>query len=85
MPYNKNKQQAFQSAQQAYVQFQEALENLHSEDADYGHQQKLVEQELDEAFQAIQKAHATATEHQKKQLEVFTKDMHRYKQQMHDL
>lgn len=80
MPFEKNKQQAFQAAQQAYVEFQGSLENLHEDEADYGHQQKIAEEELNEAIQVIQKAHITATEHQKKQLNIFAEDIHKYKQ-----
>ncbi|MDQ0257529.1 hypothetical protein J2S74_004987 [Evansella vedderi] len=82
MPYHKNKRQAFEAAQQAYVQLQEAMENLHPEDAEYGHQHKIAEQELNEAVQIIQKAHVTASEHQRKQLDMYSKDIEKYK---HDL
>ncbi|MBU9712386.1 hypothetical protein [Evansella tamaricis] len=82
MPYHKNKRQAFEAAQQAFVQFQEAMENLHPEDADYGHHHKVAEQELDEAIQVIQKAHVTASEHQRKQLELYSKEIEQYKQEL---
>ncbi|MFA9559690.1 hypothetical protein ACERII_20480 [Evansella sp. AB-rgal1] len=82
MPYHKNKRQAFEAAQQAYVQLQEAFENLHEDDAEYGHQYKIAEQELDEAIQVIQKAQVTASEHQRKQLDQYSQDVARYKQQM---
>ncbi|ADU30399.1 hypothetical protein [Evansella cellulosilytica] len=84
MPYHKNKRQAFEAAQQAYVQLQEAFESMHYEDPDYGHQQKLAGQELDEAIQAIQKAHVTASEHQRKQLEKYSADVAKYKQQLQE-
>ncbi|MBU9721364.1 MULTISPECIES: hypothetical protein [Bacillaceae] len=82
MPYHKNKRQGFEAAQQAYVQFQEAFENLHPEDSDYGHQFKIAEQELDEAIQVIQKAHMNASEHQRKQLEMYSREIERYKQEL---
>ncbi|MDG5789600.1 hypothetical protein QA612_19250 [Evansella sp. AB-P1] len=82
MPYHKNKRQSFEAAQQAYVQLQEAIENLHEEDADYGHQHKVAEQELDEAIQVIQKAQVTASEHQKRQLDLYSQEITKYRQQL---
>ncbi|SDZ43301.1 hypothetical protein SAMN05421736_112149 [Evansella caseinilytica] len=82
MPYHKNKRQAFEAAQQAYTQLQEAFLHLHEEDADYGHHHKMAEQELDEAIQVIRKAQVTASEHQKKQLDMYSREVERYKQQL---
>lgn len=83
MPYHKNKRQAFEHAQQAFVQLQDAMEQLRDQDSpDFGHHLKMAEQEYDEAVQIIQKAHVTASEHQKKQLDAFTKEMEKYKQQL---
>ncbi len=82
MPYHKNKRQSFEAAQQAFVQLQEAMEDLHPEDADYGHHYKIAAQELDEAAQVIEKAHLNASEHQRKQLYQYTDELEKYKQQL---
>ncbi|UCZ51599.1 hypothetical protein LGQ02_12035 [Bacillus shivajii] len=82
MPYHKNKRQAFEAAQQAFVQLQEAMEDLHPEEAEYGHHYKVAVQELDEATQVIQKAHLNASEHQRRQLEQYTAELERYKQDL---
>ncbi|WP_026689784.1 hypothetical protein [Alteribacter aurantiacus] len=82
MPYDKNKQQAFQAAQQAFVQLQDAMNDLHSGDVDYGHHHKRAEQELNEAIQVIQKAHITASEHQKQQLKQYETELKQFEQQL---
>lgn len=83
MPYHKNKRQAFEHAQQAFVELQDAMEQLQDEtDPDYGHHYKMAQQELDEAVQIIQKAQVTASEHQKKQLDLFSQEVSKYKQQL---
>ncbi|MBB5174458.1 hypothetical protein [Texcoconibacillus texcoconensis] len=84
MPFDKNKQQAFQAAQQAFVEAQHATEDLHYEDVDYGHEHKLAQQEINEAFQVIEKAHITATEHQKEQLRAYEKELERMRQLLQD-
>ncbi|MBM7094303.1 MULTISPECIES: DUF1216 domain-containing protein [Alteribacter] len=82
MPYHKNKQQAFQAAQQAFVQLQGAMNDLAPDDADYGHHHKAAEQELNEAMQVIQKAHVNASEHQKQQLRIYEEEVRKYQQQL---
>ncbi len=71
MPYNKNKQQAFQAAQQAYVQAEQVTSNLQPHDEDFGHHLKQAEREVREAGLMIQKALVNASEHQRNELEKY--------------
>ncbi|OIJ18998.1 hypothetical protein BKP45_14845 [Anaerobacillus alkalidiazotrophicus] len=75
MPYIKNKQQAFQAAQQAFVQAQQATNNLIPNDEDFGHHFKQAEQEVMEAEQVIDKALRNASEHQRHELEKFQNEL----------
>ncbi|KGP92959.1 hypothetical protein N780_11490 [Pontibacillus chungwhensis BH030062] len=73
MPYHKNKQQAFQAAQQGYEQAIDANETrLQSVDqADYGKELAHLTQEVNEAYQQIDKALEVASEHQYEQLKQY--------------
>lgn len=73
MPYHKNKQQAFQAAQQGYQQAIDANETrLQSVDqADYGKELAHLTQEVNEAYQQIDKALEVASEHQYGQLKQY--------------
>ncbi|UOE92658.1 DUF2524 family protein [Alkalihalobacillus sp. LMS39] len=78
MPYHKDKQQAFQAAQQAVVQAEEATSVIHDSPNDVGHHTKMALQEIEEAEQQVLKALTVASEHQKEQL-------HEYQQQLEQL
>ncbi|WP_026674127.1 hypothetical protein [Alkalihalobacterium bogoriense] len=78
MPYHKDKQQAFQAAQQAVVQAEEATAVIDDSPNDIGHHTKTAMQEIDEAEQQVLKALTVASEHQKEQL-------HQYQQQLEQL
>jgi len=73
MPHHKNKQQAFQAAQQGYEQAQKAnqqrIEAINK--ADYGKELAHLTQEVNEAYQQIDKALSVASEHQHKQLKQY--------------
>jgi len=73
MPYNKNKQQAFQAAQQGYEQAinanKERIEAINR--ADYGKELGHLTQEVNEAYQQIDKALGVASEHQYDQLKQY--------------
>ncbi|WP_141432366.1 hypothetical protein [Bacillus sp. 03113] len=75
MPYHKNKQQAFQAAQQAKEDAEELYYELNRNSGTYGHELKHLKQEVNEAYQSIENAHEVASEHQRKQLEKFKKDI----------
>jgi F0F1-type ATP synthase membrane subunit b/b' len=75
-PYNKDKQQAFQAAQQGYEEAQGLAATIISDSASYGHQLKHLKEEVNEAYQQIENALEVATEHQRAQLERFQQDLH---------
>ncbi|WML39841.1 hypothetical protein RCG19_22170 [Neobacillus sp. OS1-2] len=74
-PYNKDKQEAFQAAQQGYEEAQGLFETIVSDSASYGHQLKHLKNEVNEAYQQIESALEVASEHQKAQLEQFQQDL----------
>ncbi|GIN64437.1 hypothetical protein J27TS8_44300 [Robertmurraya siralis] len=75
MPYHKNKQQAFQAAQQGVNEAQEPYHEIVKDSASYGHQLKHLKEEVNEALQQIENALEVASEHQKSQLEQFRQDV----------
>ncbi|MDQ1002410.1 flagellar biosynthesis chaperone FliJ [Neobacillus niacini] len=74
-PYNKDKQQAFQAAQQGYEEAQGLFKTIVSDSASYGHQLKHLKEEVNEAYQQIENALEVASEHQREQLERFQQDL----------
>jgi flagellar biosynthesis chaperone FliJ len=75
MPYHKDKQQAFQAAQQGYTEASGLYNEIVRDSASYGHQLKHLENEVNEAFAQIENALETASEHQRGQLEQFQRDL----------
>lgn len=75
MPYHKDKQQAFQAAQQGVEDAQELYHEIVRDSANYGHQLKHLKQEVNEAYQQIENALEVASEHQRAQLERFQQDL----------
>jgi flagellar biosynthesis chaperone FliJ len=75
MPYHKDKQQAFQAAQQGVEDAQELYHEIVRDSASYGHQLKHLQQEVNEAYQQIENALEVASEHQRAQLERFQQDL----------
>jgi flagellar biosynthesis chaperone FliJ len=75
MPYHKNKQQAFQAAQQGVEDAQGLYYEIVQDSASYGHQLKHLKQEVNEAYQQIENAMEVASEHQRVQLEKFQNDL----------
>lgn len=71
MPYHKNKQQAFQAAQQGVKEAQDLYNEIVLDTASYGHQLKHLKNEVNEAYQQIENALEVASEHQRYQLEQF--------------
>lgn len=74
-PYNKDKQQAFQAAQQGYEEAQGLFKTIVNDSASYGHQLKHLKEEVNEAYQQIENALEVASEHQRAQLEQFQQDL----------
>lgn len=75
MPYNKNKQQSFQAAQQGATEAFDAYDNIVKDSADYGHQLKHLTEEVNEAYQQINNALENATETQRERLEQYQRDL----------
>ena len=74
-PYNKDKQQAFQAAQQGFEEAQGLYASIISDTASYGHQLKHLKNEVNEAYEQIANALEVASEHQRAQLERFQQDL----------
>lgn len=74
-PYHKDKQQAFQAAQQGYENAQGLYETIVEDSANYGHQLKHLKDEVNEAYQQIENALEVASETQRAQLERFQRDL----------
>ncbi|MBT2755080.1 hypothetical protein AB1K84_09070 [Mesobacillus foraminis] len=77
MPYHKNKQQAYQAAQQGYEDVQDLYREIIQDSASYGHQLKHIKNEVNEAYQQIENALEVASETQRLQLERFQQDLKR--------
>ncbi|PFG13116.1 hypothetical protein [Bacillus sp. es.036] len=75
MPYNKDKQQSFQAAQQGYEQAVDAKKEIVVSSSGYGKDLKHLQQEVGEAKQQIESALVNASEHQRTQLLQFQQDL----------
>ncbi|MBG0972034.1 hypothetical protein [Bacillus sp. SRB3LM] len=75
MPYHKDKQQAFQAAQQGVTQAENAFNNIVKNDLNYGHDLKELRQEVQEAYEQIQNALEVASETQRPQLEQYENNL----------
>ncbi|AZQ46846.1 hypothetical protein ACJTM1_19775 [Bacillus sp. GX] len=75
MPYHKDKQQAFQAAQQGVTQAEHAYNNIVKNDPNYGHDLKGLRQEVQEAYEQIQNALEVASETQRPQLEQYENNL----------
>lgn len=79
MPYNKDKQQAYQAAEQQYIQAEEAARAIERNDEDFGHQLKRAKQEIQEAEQVIKKAYINASERQREELNDYKDELEELK------
>ncbi|MGD6794727.1 hypothetical protein [Metabacillus indicus] len=75
MPYHKNKQQAFQAAQQGTAQAENMYQQLSAETPDYGIQLSHLKEEINEAYEQINNALEVASETQRETLEQYRKDL----------
>ncbi|PQZ57170.1 MULTISPECIES: hypothetical protein [Bacillus] len=75
MPYHKDKQQAFQAAEQGFVQAENTFNNIVKNDPNYGHDLKELRQEVQEAYEQIQNALEVASETQRPQLEQYESNL----------
>lgn len=70
-----DKRRTFWEAQQGHKQALDAFQSIQVNEADYGSELKHVKQEVNEAYQQIQTALSSASEHQRVQLERFEQDL----------
>ncbi|WP_285766876.1 hypothetical protein [Peribacillus sp. SI8-4] len=75
MQDKQDKRRAFQEAQQSYQQVYDVYSSIDKTAPDYGTELKHVKQEVNEAYQQIQTALVTASEHQREQLKQFEQDI----------
>lgn len=68
MPYHKDKQQAFQAAEQGFIEAQDIYNEIVVDSKDYGQQLKHLKNEVNEALQQIENALEVASETQRKRL-----------------
>ncbi|MFD3445663.1 hypothetical protein ACFDTO_13785 [Microbacteriaceae bacterium 4G12] len=84
MPYHKDKQQAFQAAQQGTKQATDAYNNVVKNDPNYAYHLQHLRQEVNEAYEQIQNALENASETQRKQLEKYQQDLQSIVQNVND-
>lgn len=77
MAYHKRNINPFQAAQQGVVEAQSAYADIVKDSSDYGTQLKHVKQEVNEAYQQIENALETASEHQYEQLKRYQEELGR--------
>ncbi len=82
MPYHKNKQQAFQAAEQGMEQARDIYQQLDPSSSKYGHYLQRLKQEIDETEQQLENAHEVASETQRKQLENYQAEIDTMKQNL---
>ncbi|MGG1576019.1 hypothetical protein [Fictibacillus sp. NRS-1165] len=78
MPYQKDKQQAFQDAEKGYSQAVTAHQLIQDQAADYGTRVKELKKEAEEALQQIDNALEVSSEHQRQQLEQYRSELQGY-------
>lgn len=80
--YITDKQIAFQEAEKAFIQAQDAIENIDPTRADFGHNVKRAQKEAIEAEAQITKALSYASETQRERLEQYREGLEILKQQI---
>jgi predicted nucleic acid-binding Zn-ribbon protein len=75
MPYHKDKQQAFQAAQQGFAEADDVYNELVKDGASYGKQLAHLKEEVQEAYLQIENALEVASEHQRVQLQQYQRDL----------
>jgi predicted nucleic acid-binding Zn-ribbon protein len=85
MPYHKDKQQAFQAAQQGMKQTIDAYRDLQMDGENCGEQLKQLRQEINETTQQIENAMEVASETQRTQLETFRSDIEQIVHEVQEL
>lgn len=80
MPYNKDKQQAFQAAQQGTKEAMNIASSIVRNDPEYASQLKHLRKEVGEAYEQIQNALENASETQYEQLQKYEQDLRKIMQ-----
>ncbi|MFD4819055.1 hypothetical protein [Peribacillus butanolivorans] len=75
MQDKQDKRRTFQEAQQSHQQVTDLYSSIEKTAPNYGTELKHMKQEVNEAFQQIQSALVTASEHQREQLKQFEQDI----------
>lgn len=75
MPYHKNKQQAYQAAEQSVTEIQNTINELVLDGASFGSQLAHLKNEVNEAYQQIENALEVASDTQRAQLQQFKSDL----------
>jgi uncharacterized membrane protein len=75
MPYHKDKQQAYQAAEQSVTEIHNTINELVLDGASYGSQLAHLKNEVNEAYQQIENALEVASETQRAQLQQFKSDL----------
>ncbi|MGE7604840.1 hypothetical protein ACQKL5_20595 [Peribacillus sp. NPDC097675] len=75
MQDKQDKRRSFQEAQQSFKQVNDAFFAIEKTAPNYGAELNHVKQEVNEAYQQIQSALTTASEHQREQLRQFEQDI----------
>jgi len=75
MSYHKNKQEAYQAAEQSVHEVKEQYDRLTPDSTDYGSQLKHLQHEVNEARQQILNALEVASETQRKQLQQYRNEL----------
>lgn len=75
MPYHKDKQQAFQAAQQGTEDAENLYQNIVKNDPNYAQDLKHLRQEVQEAYEQIQNALEVASETQRTQLQQYEQEL----------
>ncbi len=75
MPQKKNKQQAFQAAEQGVQEVRDLYNELDETSPEFGTYKKQLKKEINEAQQQIEKAMSIAGERQMDQLEAMKSEM----------
>ncbi|MFD1018303.1 hypothetical protein [Thalassobacillus hwangdonensis] len=84
MSYYQNKQEAFQHASNKMKQVEDSaahvLESIH--EADYGTELAHLQEEINQAYQQVEKALTVSSEHQEKQLQSYKAQLDKIKGQL---
>lgn len=75
LPYQKNKQQAFQAAQRGVEDAQYLYNDISRDSSNYGQLLNHLKNEVNEAYQQIENSLEVASEHQRVQLKQFQQDL----------